>query len=412
MHNYEDTPDEVIAHFSPQELEVLTMIQGGDHKDERTGLASFAPLLKILMHPEVTKNLHTLKNFRPKEEGIGKLIADQGRFGDSKAAVLPRPIAELFDEIMNKGEPSINPHTGKREYWGLSDLFGGIKNVVSSVLPSIGGLVSKAAPMIGGLAQEGISKLGNMAGMGDLGNQVGSAIGGAVNNIASSGGQSLQNGSFDPTSFLKNAAGQVGTAVAPLISQGIQTLAPMAGNAAQGGLAALAGEAGIPPELTDSIGGLVNKGVTSLGNMAAPVAGDLVRHLSNNLMGGSAPTEGLAQAGMTSSGNQVLNNYGNTPVGAGVGTALTSGGAGMSPQESMMTGTQAGINQMQNPLSRAAAQGGFNSYNAYRNGASPMNSVRTGLGMVDPELRTAAQNQGLNIMRNMGRRAFNRQSRV
>lgn len=350
MHNFDDTADEVIAHFSPHEMQELTILQNGHHKDERTGLPSFAPLMKMLSHSSVTPHISSLREYSPKEEGIGRFIADQGRFGDTHAAVLPRAIADLFDHVLNKGQPSINPKTGKREYF-LGSLFSGLSNILSPIKHLVSGAASAIAPVVG----QGMTQL------------------------------------------------------SPLISKAAQTFAPVVGNAAQEGISALGTRFGLPPEVTAPLSSLANQGATSLTNMGGDVAQNLVQHLGNNLAGGLNSTAGAAQNMATTAGNYMGQNYGQSPLGNAAAEGLSALGRGLSPAQSMMYGAQGGIDRVSNPIMNYMGNAGLNSFQNYYNGMQPNNAISAGFSSVpSSNARNAALQYGTNAVQNF----FNRRAAV
>lgn len=420
-HDYEDDEHTIIAHFSPQEIEDLNGIQGGGHADKRTGLPSFEPLLKMLMHPQAISKISSLMDHKPSQEGIGKIIGDSGRFGDTKAAVLPRALGDFLDGILNDGKPSINPKTGKREYF-LGSLFGGLKSIfspISSAISSVGSalapmaghVLSGLAPQLGNLASEGIGKLGSAVGMGDIGNQLGSAIGGTVSNLAEQGGDQLQSGNFNPNSLLRTAASGLSSGLAPVVQSGIKSLAPMMGSAAGDALTGIGADFGLPPELTAGLSGMAGNAVSSLANMGGNAAGSLLNHMSSNIDNRQNPMAGAGRNVAGTAGTYMNNNYSqNLPGNAALTGGLNSYAGGASPSDAMNYGAQQGINAMQNPAAQYAAQGGLNSFQNYRGGMGAGQSLNQGYGSVDPQMYQNMQNQALERAQRMP--MFNRRAAI
>lgn len=423
-HDFDDNDETIIAHFSPKEIEDLNFLQNGEHKDEATGLPSFLPLLQMLMQPEIMEKISQLSHESPSKEGIAQFIEDSGRFGDSKAAVLPRELADFFDMMLNKGKPSVNPHTGKREYF-LGNLLGSIGNLFSPVTkavssigsalaPAAGGLISKLAPMAGNAISEGIGKLGNSIGMGDLGAGIGGAVGNAVNSVGQMGASQLQNGGLDPSALMNHGISALAGGVKPYLSpainaaanqvqHGIHSLSPMIGGMASDAAMGLGTALGAP-EIGAAMSGLAGNAASSLSNMGADAIGNLMRHVSGNISNNNAPMQGAGRNVASSAGNYINNNYGNTPMGAAVGQGMQAYGNNASPAQALMAGTQGGINQLSNPYARLGAQGGFNTMQNYMGGQSPFQAMANGFGSVNPQYYNNAMNNTRNY--------FNRRSAV
>lgn len=245
---YQDNEENVIAHMSPQEIEELVRIQGRADIDPHTGFHSFAPLGEYIAHKRVSPHIDSfMQNYRAQPRahaGLSRYIEDSGQHGDTKAVVLPRVLANLFDNALNNGRPMINPKTGKRQYF-LGALLGGLGSILSpftsaigSMLPGIGGALSSAAssilPSIGSAASSILPTLGKAA----------SSILPQIGNMASSVLPQLGN----------------------MASQGLQHLAPQLGNMAAQGISSMAQKYGGPMggQIAGALSPAINSAVSGL----------------------------------------------------------------------------------------------------------------------------------------------------
>lgn len=281
---YQDNEQNVIAHMSPSEIDELLRIQGRNEIDPHTGFHSFAPLGEYISHQQVSPHIDSfIQNYRGQPRanaGLSRYIEDSGQHGDTKAVVLPRVLANLFDNALNNGRPMINPKTGKRQYFlgallgGLGSILSPLTGAISGMLPGIGGALSSAAssilpslgsaassilptlgkaassilPQIGNMASSVLPQLGNMAGQGlqqlaphlgnmaaqgissmaqryggNMGGQLAGALSPAINSavsgIASGLGQQLGGGQGNYGQTMQNAGSQAFSAMKPMAQQ-------------------------------------------------------------------------------------------------------------------------------------------------------------------------------------------------
>lgn len=218
-HPYEDNQEEIIAHMTPAEIRELSNIQGKMEFDPQTNLPSFKSLMHMSNHPEVKNKMIEWEGNRfaggGEVEGINNFIRSSGRYGDTEAVKLPTVIANLFDRALNNGRPSINPKTGKREYF-LGGLLGGLGNIFSSFMPAAGGVIKSLAPSLGNMAGSALGSLGQRFGMGQLGNQLGNMAGNTLGNLGSQIGSDMEGGQMQsPSAYARQGAGQFGQQAAP-----------------------------------------------------------------------------------------------------------------------------------------------------------------------------------------------------
>jgi len=371
----QDNHQEIIAHMSPAEIMQLAQLQGGEYKDRNRGnIHSFLPLGELIAHRVLQPKIQEMQrqNFAHggSVEGLNKFIRESGRYGDTEAVVLPKVMADLFDSALNGGKPSINPKTGKREYF-LGGLLSSLGNIISPFTSAIGGLIkplaSTVAPMLGNLAQSGINAIGGQ--FGDTGKSLAGAlspgIGNMITNMASNFGNSGQDaeGGQSP-SFMDSLRQGVGGA----ISNAAPQLGMMAG---------------------EKLGGLADKlspgSGSKVGNISSGLISSLGDYAGKNLAAGTAPTaSGVAQNAASSLGNSIGGNI-NHPVASGISNALSSYGQGNSISDSMISGAHSGIDQMQNPLAQYAARGAVNSGANYLGGQTPGQAISSGYSSVSPE---------------------------
>lgn len=179
--SHQDNYAEVIAHMTPEELMELERIQGGRHMDDRNQLPSLAPLGQLIQSAQARPQLEEWERNGfaggGEVEGINQFMRSSGRYGDTHAVVLPRPVADLFDKALYGGPQQGNPHTGKREYF-LGALLGGLGR---ALIPALAPVV---APMLGKLAGSGLGAIGKMFGIGGS-EAAGQKMGGALGQMGS-----------------------------------------------------------------------------------------------------------------------------------------------------------------------------------------------------------------------------------
>lgn len=157
----------ILAHMNPDEIRELMELQenylGTKPKFTVGGVPDFSDLDEVFSHPEVANA--TMGHIRKRMADGGHAIADDfdimrrsGRFGDTKMAYLPKSLANHLDNALGR---SINPATGKREYF-IGALLGGL----GRMLPSIAGMFGGGAGAAGAGAASGggglLSSLGSM----------------------------------------------------------------------------------------------------------------------------------------------------------------------------------------------------------------------------------------------------------
>lgn len=181
-----------VVHASEEELDAFDKMQGGSFTF--AGIPEYSRLASIVTNPHVQKifeDASVLVRKDPKKgEDIGNAmmrdtgpdssdhpmpnelshkVADEGQGDDDKLAFFPVILCEFLDSI--RGEPSLNPHTHLKQYFG-----GFIKSIAKIAAPVVGFAVGGplGAAVGGGLGQAVASK-GNIgrtltgAGMGFLG---------------------------------------------------------------------------------------------------------------------------------------------------------------------------------------------------------------------------------------------------
>ena len=354
MHHYQDDDLEVIAHMSPSELKYLDQLQGGRHIDPHTKLPTYRLIGEMMGHGSIKPLLEDWERKKfaggGEVEGINEHLRRMGRYGDTEVAKLPRPLADLFDKALNNGHPSINPHTGKREYF-LGGLLSGIGNIFSKGLSGL-------SSFLPGLGQAGLNTLGS---------------------IAKQGFNDFSSGNFNPANFAKNA-----------FSTAVQNFSPYAGQMAQQGLTALGAEAG-NPELGEMAGNFANNMISQYAPQAA------------NAFATGQQMPSFGQNAAQHMGNAIQNSaYGQNPYAGGVSQALQGYAGGMTPQDALYRGMNYAGQNTQNPMMGAGLTAGANAMQAYRGGASPFNAALSGVRSISPEQRQGAMNQAMGY----GRRAY------
>jgi hypothetical protein len=372
MHNpYSDDDFEVIAHMSPDEVRQLDELQGGRHIDLHTKLPTYRPLFHLMQRDEIRPHIEELErsNFAGGGEvdGINQYLRDRGRYGDTEVVKLPRPIAELFDRALNGGKPSINPQTGKREYF-LGSLLGSIGKIFSPITSTLG-------KFIPGLSAAG-NAIKGAVNLGDLGNTALNTLGTIGQNAISS----IGSGDFNVGNFAKNA-----------LSTAVNNFSPMAGKLAQTGLSAMGSEMGVP-DLGQAAGNFAN-------NMLSNVAPQYAQNYANNTP--NQQNLGQAVAGAAGSGIQD-SALGQNPYGGGAVTALNKYSGGMSPADSLYHGAMSTAQTMPNQLAGAALHTVGNAAQNMRGGMSPLNAMTSSIRSMPDQMRTGAIGQGMQY----GRQGF------
>ncbi len=159
------TPHFLLAHFNQRELDGLSQLQGKEIRDPKTGLQEIN-LDHIFQNYPMMDHLKNHLAQRRASGGSLHAMAEKGIHGDNRMGYISRPTSEALDYLM--GGPSLNPHTGHKEYFGLSDIWDGIKNVGSTLWDAGKHVVGTALPALGTAAGAA------------FGGPVGSALGGAL----------------------------------------------------------------------------------------------------------------------------------------------------------------------------------------------------------------------------------------
>jgi hypothetical protein len=134
--------------MSTPEVEELAKIQGGKIIDEATGYPSFLPLGEIIGHKRMAPYMdHFKREYMSQNagahQGLEGAIRKSGRYGDTEAVILPRHLADIFDNLLYGGKQPGNPHTGKREYF-LGGLLNSLGNFFKPIAGAISPIVSKS----------------------------------------------------------------------------------------------------------------------------------------------------------------------------------------------------------------------------------------------------------------------------
>ena len=280
--SHQDTEQDVIGHMSPAEIEALSAAQGGLEMDQQRGMPSFARLLEILKHPACAQVLHDLERQAFAHGGevdiLNAHLRKNGRMGDTMTAVIPRPLANWFDRVLNGGKPSINPHTNKREYWFGGSFMNSISDALSplvkpiqavgdfltpaatAVTPLIGGAMKAAAPVLGTAAQAALTGLATRYGGGPGGAAAAAAMGDAIKGGMEKYGTGIETGFSDshPLQILQDTASNAAQGAAPGVGQmagdKLASYAPAAGQVVGQGVQDLSSGVGINPQDSASMG--------------------------------------------------------------------------------------------------------------------------------------------------------------
>lgn len=361
-----DTESYIIAHMSTPEVEELAKIQGGKIIDEATGYPSFLPLGEIIGHKRMAPYMdHFKREYMSQNagahQGLEGAIRKSGRYGDTEAVILPRHLADIFDNLLYGGKQPGNPHTGKREYFlggllnSLGNFFKPIAGAISPIVSKMGGMLKQAAPAIGQFAtpliSKGVSALG--AGMGIppqlselIGQQVGSTAGNLIQNYGRQETQGMPG--------MEGGEQQAPQSSLDLLRQGagslLQRTLPSIGGFIGQGASGLADK--IKPGMGTAVGGITNSLVNNMGGS-----------LAESLQSGQAPTvQGL--------GGQALNTF--------------------------MDAGRSSLGNIQNPIARMAGEGALNTISGMQGGASPFQALQQGISNISPETFQGAQNYAQN----------------
>lgn len=199
---YKDWDD---AHFNPKELEVLDNLQGGAKYIGRgRNRRKHYPIIEAEI--EFGDLGHKMKKNHEKHANggsIGKVLKNRdslkkmGRNGDTEYAHVGPHTRKLFDEIMGGG--SVNPRSGKKEYYGFNDFLSGIGKGVKNV----GRFAGKTAKSIGRTITKGAHKAGEAATRALPGAIMGGMSGGVPGALAGGAASYMMN----PTSGMGNMGG-------------------------------------------------------------------------------------------------------------------------------------------------------------------------------------------------------------
>lgn len=167
------TPSFDMVHMSTSEIPKLFKIQGDEEFAPHTHIPMFKNLEKLLRNKDATHRIldyhdqnmrsgrgHALIRDRADLIRQAKKMSPQGRNGDNTVALIGKHTEGLLDHLLgaNHGYPptNVNPHSGKKEYWGLGKFFDGLVHGVGNVVKKI--------PIVGGLVHNVASGLGNTLG--------------------------------------------------------------------------------------------------------------------------------------------------------------------------------------------------------------------------------------------------------
>lgn len=184
-----------LAHFNPQELEVLDEQQGGRTHVPGTKTPHYKKIEIMLSSPGGEDAFRKVFEKHAAGGQIGESkrhieeLKRKGRFGDNEMAYIGKNTRRIFDrtvkDLSGDHRENKNPHTGHPEYFGLGNVFSGLKkgfNTAGNMLGQVGNqamsTLGQAAP---GMLQGGLQGLmmggpeGALmgAGMGGLGSLMG-----------------------------------------------------------------------------------------------------------------------------------------------------------------------------------------------------------------------------------------------
>ena len=130
------------VYMNPEEISIMDKLQGDKNNYDRDGVKNYSKLWHIINNPHLMRagwEGH-YKDLPSNSYARGGSVDDapEGRFGDTKRVRMPKKMADTLDKIlMQTGKnPSRNPKTGHREYFGLKGFFNGIgQRIVSNNSP-------------------------------------------------------------------------------------------------------------------------------------------------------------------------------------------------------------------------------------------------------------------------------------
>ncbi len=312
-------PSMVLAHMAPDEVEMMAHLQGGLHKSKSDGVPEFKPLWNLMQNPHIQGVMHHSgrDGYHGPQHLHGHLekLREQGRSADTELVRIPREMSHLFDSII--GGPSINPHTGKHEYF-----LGSILSGLSSLAPKLMGML----PSLGGLASSAAGALGRAGG--SLGSSL-SSIAGRLPGLASSAASGLSRLGSGAASGLASAGSSLANRVRGLPAAPQMPALPAAAPAAPQSWADWAGGKGrsIGSGIGSSVGGVGGGMIGS--QIGSGGVGSLVK---NFVPGGSIlqyPAKLMGGVGGGMIGNKIGQKVGGG-IGGGIGERMGSGiGSGM-----------------------------------------------------------------------------------
>jgi hypothetical protein len=280
-------------------------------------------------------------------------------------------MADLFDMHLNSGQPSINPNTGKREYF-LGGLFGGLSKILSPITGAISSVASPILSKVSQFAAPALNAIGNTLGAPGTGE----ALTNTLQGVANAAQNASSGGNFDLGSFGKNA-----------LSSAVQNFAPIAAQGAQAGLSALGAETGNP----------------NLGEMAGGIASQMLNNYAPQAAQSYASGQEMPSAGraFSSAAGQQLSNMGQqNAFTRGASHMLNQYGSGASPQDAWRGGIYHGISNIQNPAAQLGAQTLYNAQQSYRPGMGVGAALGQGFSQTNPNQVNNAINYGVNRLQN------------
>jgi hypothetical protein len=123
----------IIAHFNPEELNILEHLQGHRETCKRSGLRSYNGLEALLSNPHVAASAHHHGVHHQMASGGHVTLpemASEGRHGDSELALIGPHTRRFLDTMAAKRTK--NPETGHPEYWSIGSALNGLWNTVKS----------------------------------------------------------------------------------------------------------------------------------------------------------------------------------------------------------------------------------------------------------------------------------------
>jgi hypothetical protein len=191
----------IIAHFSPNELNVMDHLQGKEERCPKSGVRTYTHLEELLKNPHLKEKVHEHARKHHAHGGstygVPELehLAAGGRHGDTELSMICHHTHQLFNQFA--GHATRNPHTGHPEYWSLGGALGGLWNTVKGgagqawdaaknyggqALNAVKGGLQTAAPALGRMA-------GNLleARFPGIGGKIGSGLANAAGNYFGEG---------------------------------------------------------------------------------------------------------------------------------------------------------------------------------------------------------------------------------